>query len=181
MHIKNEMKKKTTLHYYKTGTFRQLEQTLDRMSAEGFQAVRPGRLLQRYVFDDSVQYVHRFSVCTARPGSADAISFLAAQERGGWQTAARHGDWILFRKNAADAEDGEALPCGIEPIGELFSRRIKSRETFRMWMIVLASVLMIVGYCTDLLPVLYSFAVPMLLALLVTLQIKYMQEGLKRK
>lgn len=175
------MKKKTTVHYFKTGSFRALEQTLDRMSAEGWQALRPGRLLQRYDFDDSVQYVHRFSVCTARAGSAEEITFLAEQQRAGWEPAARRGEWILFRKNAADAEDGEALPCGYDPIETLFSKKIKSRETFRMWMIVLASLLMIVGYCIDLLPVLYSFAVPMLLALLVTLQIKYMQEGLQRK
>lgn len=174
------MKKKTTLHYYKTGDFRRLELTLDRMSAEGWQAVRPGRLLQRYVFDGNVQYLHRFSVCTARHDSADEISFLAGQERSGWEVRARRGDWLLFRKNAADAEDGEVLPCGIEPIETLFAKKIKSRETFRMWMIVLASLLMIVGYCTDMLPILYSFAVPMLLALLVTLQIKYMQEGLQQ-
>ncbi len=175
------MKKKTTIHYYKTGSFRALEQTLDRMSAEGRQAVKPGRLLQRYDFDNSVQYVHRFSVCEAGAGSAKEINFLAEQQRAGWEIAARRGDWILFRKNAADAEDSEALPCGYEPIEALFARKIKARETFRMWMIVLASLLMIVGYCIDLLPVLYSFAVPMLLALLVTLQIKYMQEGLQRK
>lgn len=174
------MKKKTTLHYYKIGDFRRLELTLDRMSAEGWQAVRPGRLLQHYTFDDSVRFVHRLSVCSARRDSADEISFLAGQKRSGWEVRARRGNWLLFRKNADDAEDGEALPCGCDPIEALFARRIKCRETFRMWMIVLASLLMIVGYCTDMLPILYSFAVPMLLALLVTLQIKYMQEGLQQ-
>ena len=49
-----------------------------------------------------------------------------------------------------------------------------------MWMIVLAALLMIGGYVSDLLPVLYGCVVPLLVALFVTFRIKYMEEGLRK-
>lgn len=170
------MNTKTTLHYYKSGDFWRLEQTLDTLSAQGWQVSRPGRLLQRFTFDGSAAYVHRFGVSAHRAGSADDITYLSKQERAGWKVVARKGVWILFR---APAEEDKRLVDDREPIAALYDNRIKSREGFRMWMIVLASILMLAGYFTNLLPLLYSFALPMLLALLVTLQIKYMQEGIK--
>lgn len=171
--------KKTTIHYYKTGDFWRLEDKLNEMSAGGLQPVKPGRLLQRFTFDDSAAYVFRFGVCEHREGSADDITFLAAQKQAGWEPVCRKGCWILFRKPAADAAPEEQLPDGREGIEARYTRRIRSRETFRMWMIVIASALMLAGYFTDILPLLYSFAIPLLAALFVTLQIKYMQEGIK--
>lgn len=171
--------KKTTLHYYKTGDFWRLEDKLNTMSAEGWQPVKPGRLLQRFSFDDSAAYVFRFGVCEHRELSADDITYLAAQKRAGWEPTCRKGSWILFCKPAADASPDEQLPDARSGIETLFARRIKFRETFRMWMIVIASALMLAGYFTDILPLLYSFAIPLLAALFVTLQIKYMQEGIK--
>lgn len=173
------MKKKAKLRYYKSGDFRKQEMTLDAMSAEGWQAVRPGRLFQTYTEESGTAYRHRFTVCEAREGSAEEIAFLSRNELAGWKCAARKGKWLLFRKPASDTEPEEALPDGRAPIEALYAKKIKSLETFRMWMIVLGSVLMLVGYWTDILPLLYSFAVPLLAALIVTLQIKYMQEGLK--
>lgn len=173
--------RKTTLHYYHPGAFARLEQTLDTMSRAGWQAEKPGRLLQRYVFDDNACYVHRFGVCESREGSADEITYLAENERAGWKVAARKGCWRLFRKPAEEASEGEALPGSNAAIEALFTRRCKAWETFRMWMIVLATLLMLAGYFTDLLPLLYSFALPMLLALPATLEIKYMQEGIKHE
>lgn len=171
--------KKTTVHYYKTGDFRRLEDRLNAMSAEGWQPVKPGRLFQRYTFDDSTAYVFRFGASERREGSADDITFLAAQKQAGWEPVCRRGCWILFRKPAEEAGEDEQLPDGRSGIETLFARRIKSCETFRMWMIVIASALMMAGYFTDILPLLYSFAIPLLAALFVTLSIKYMQEGLK--
>lgn len=173
------MGKKTTLHFYKTGDFRKQELALDAMSAAGWQAVRPGRLFQTYTSDSSKAYIHRFSVCESRAGSAEEITFLSENELAGWQCAARKGKWLLFRKPADEAQPEEQLPDGRTPIAALFTRKIKPLETFRMWMIVLGSLLMLVGYWTDILPLLYSFAAPLLAALIITLKIKYMQEGLK--
>lgn len=156
-----------------------MEQKLNAMSAQGWQAVKPGRLVQQYVFDDTAAYVYRFGLSDRRSGSADDITYRSAQERAGWEICARKGKWILFRKKAADAEENEMLVDGRDPIELYYAGRIKPRETFRMWMIILATILMMAGYFTDLLPLLYAFAIPMLLALLVTMQIKYMQEGIK--
>ena len=171
--------KKTTLHFYKTGDFWRLEDKLNEMSRQGWQPEKPGRLLQRYTFDDSAAYVFRFGVSGHREGSADDITCIAAQAKTGWKPACRKGNWILFRKKADAAEENEQLPDGRGGIETLFAGRIKSCETFRMWMIVIASALMLAGYFTDILPLLYSFAIPLLAALFVTLRIKYMQEGIK--
>lgn len=171
--------KKTTLHYYRPGAFSKLEQALNDRSREGWQATAPGRLLQRYVYDQSSAFVHRFAVCESRKGSAEEITFLAQNERAGWEATARKGCWILFRKRADAAQPDEQLPDGKAGIEALFARRCKKWETFRIWMIVLATALMLGGYFTDFLPVLYSFAIPMLFALLATLEIKYMQEDIK--
>ena len=173
------MANKTLLHYYKTGAFARLEMTLDAMSAQGWQVVKAGRLLQRFERDNSAVYRHRIGYCAARKGTADAITYAAAQERAGWTPVGEKKGWILYRRPAAREEDDCRLAQDREPIAALFEKRIKARESFRRWMLVIAFALMLGGYVTDTLPVIYSFAIPMLLALLVTYQIKYMEESLK--
>lgn len=171
------MQKKTTLHYYKLGRLDKMEAALNALSEQGLQVVKPGRLIQQFVLDGAVRYVYRFDVCEAREGSADAITYAAENTRAGWEAAAKKGRWLLLRKCADQAEPDELLPNGRAAVNRLFTRRIRTFEKLRMWMIVLATVLMLGGYVTDFLPVLYSFAIPMLLALLATLEIKYLQEG----
>ncbi len=173
------MEQKRTVHYYKPGDLTALEKTLNAMSRAGWQAVKPGRFVQLYERGEDC-FVHRFGYCGARPGSADEIRWLAAQERAGWTAGARRKGWVLFRRPAETAEEGAALADGRDSVAAEFQRRSARLESFRRWMLVLAALLLIGGYVSDLLPVLYGTALPMLAALFVTYRIKFMEEGLAK-
>lgn len=184
------MPTKRCFHYYRPGDLSGLEHKLNAMSRAGWQPVRPGRFVQRYRREDGA-FVHRFGYSAHRPGSADEITWLAAQQRAGWSVAARKKGWILFRKLAADqedrgekAEDGkpraeETLTDHRDTVKALFQKRVARMEGFRRWMLVLAALLLIGGYMSSLLPVLYATALPLLAAAFVTYRIKFLEEGLK--
>ena len=171
------MQQKRSYHYFKPGDLTGLETCLNAMSRDGWQAVKPGRFVQCYARGAGV-FVHRFGWCEARPGSAGEIRWLAAQERAGWSVAARRRGWVLFRKPAAEAAEGETLDGHRETVQALFARRIARLERLRRWMLVLASILLVGGYASSLLPILYATALPMAAALFVTYRIKFMEEGL---
>lgn len=146
------------------------------MSRQGWQICRPGRLIRTYRRGEGA-WCHRLGYCAGAPGSAEDITFLAAQRRGGWEPAFRRKGWILFRKRAEDAAAGEALPDNRDSVRKLFSGRIARQETLRRWMLVLAAILLILGYLSMLRPVLYATVLPLLVALLATYRIKFMEEG----
>ena len=173
------MSTKRSFRYFKPGALTALERALNAMSRSGWQAVKPGRFVQRYRQEPGA-YVHRLDYCPHRPGSAGEIRFLSARELAGWSLAARKKGWCLYRKPAETAAEGEALPEGREGIRALFQARIARLESIRRVMLVLAAVLLIGGYVSDLLPVLYATALPMLAALFVTYRIKFMEEGLEK-
>ncbi len=200
------MSTKRTYHYYRPGDLSGLEYSLNAMSRAGWQAVKPGRFVQRYRREEGV-FVHRFGCSAHRPGSADEIAWLAAQQRAGWEVAARRKGWVLFRKEAAGDDaaqslplEGKAAPQGPdelasrqteaseqptlvghrETVEALFKGRVARMEAFRRWMLVLAALLLIGGYMSSLLPILYSTALPLLAAAFVTYRIKWMEEGLKK-
>ena len=50
-------------------------------------------------------------------------------------------------------------------------------EGLRRWMLVIAPILMLGGYFTDRLPILYASAIPLAVALLVTYRIKHLEEA----
>ena len=54
-------------------------------------------------------------------------------------------------------------------------------EALRRWMLLIAPFLLIGGYVTDRLPILYATAAPLLVALLATYGIKWMTEGFRKK
>ena len=54
-------------------------------------------------------------------------------------------------------------------------KRIKRCETVRMWMIVLAAILLLGGYVTSLLPRMYACVLPLLIAGALTYAIKYLE------
>lgn len=183
------MRYKRCFHYFRLGDLAGLESFLDAMSRGGWQAERPGRFVQRFVQGEGV-FLHRIGACRHRPGSADEIAFLAAQERAGWSVAARRGPWILFRKPVppqAEEDRGEPDPPQAEREGpdkldghrdsvrELFARRITRLESLRRWMLVLGALLLIGGYASALLPVLYATVLPMSVALYATYRIKWME------
>lgn len=173
------MSLKRVFHYFRPGDLTRLEQTLDRMSAQGWQAQNPGRFVQTYRQEPGA-WVHRFGYCGARPGSAGEITYLAAQKRAGWEPAARRKGWLLYRKPADQASEEETLAGHREPIRALFDRQIGRLAAFRRWMLVLAAPLLLVGYMADLLPLLYSTALPLAAALFITYQIKFMEEGIAK-
>ena len=173
------MRQKRVVRYFRPGDLTGLERALDAASRVGWQALRPGRLVQRYAAGEGT-YVHRLDYCPHRPGSGDEITFLAARERAGWTLAARRKGWLLYRKPAAEAAASEALPEGREPIRALFAQRVRRLESFRRGMLLLAAPMMIGGYVSDLLPLLYASALPLLGALYGTLRIKWMEEGLAK-
>ena len=65
------MNQKRTFHYYRPGNLSGLELTLNAMSRGGWQAVKPGRFVQRYAQGEGC-WLHRFDYCGDRPGSAGA-------------------------------------------------------------------------------------------------------------
>ncbi len=175
------MKEKRTLHYYRPGNLSGLEFTLNAMSRGGWQAVKPGRFVQRYAQGEG-SWLHRFDYCGDRPGSAGEITFHAERERAGWALAASRGGWRLYRRHAEAGQDDALpeLPEGRARIRALFERRIARLETVRRWMLVLGALLLIGGYSSALLPILYATALPMAVALFVTYRIKFMEEGLQK-
>lgn len=169
------MRVKRVFRYFRPGALSALERELDLMSGKGWQAVRPGRLFQVYTEGEGA-FLHRIDHCTHRPGSAGEISWMAARERAGWSVAARRKGWVLLRRPAADPAPEEEDPR--ESVRALFRQRIARLESLRRWMLVLGALLLVGGYVSDLLPVLYSTALPMAVALLVTYRIKWMEEGI---
>ena len=69
------MSTKRTYHYYRPGDLSGLEYSLNAMSRAGWQAVKPGRFVQRYRREEGV-FVHRFGCSAHRPGSADEIAAI---------------------------------------------------------------------------------------------------------
>ena len=173
------MKQKRVFRYFKPGDLTGMETAFNTMSREGWQVTRPGRFVQVYR-QEAGACLHRLGCCTHRPGSAGEITWLAAQERAGWSVAARKGIWVLFRRPAEGAPEDASLEGHRDSVKAVFDKRIARMESFRRWMLVLASVLLLGGYASDLLPVLYSTALPLLGALFVTYRIKFLEEGLRR-
>ena len=62
-------------------------------------------------------------------------------------------------------------------IAEKAKKRIAGLEGLRRWMLILAPLLLIGGYATDILPILYAAAIPLAIALLVTYLIKWAEEN----
>ena len=172
------MERKRSFRYVRPGDLSGLERRLNAMSRSGWQAVRPGRFVQSFARSEGC-FVHRFDFCPDRPGSAGEITLHAANERAGWSLVAQRGGWRLYRKPEAEAKEQEQLPDGRTRIGVLFRRRIERLETLRRWMLVLGSILLMGGYAVDQLPVLYSTALPMTVALFVSYRIQFMEEGIR--
>ena len=54
--------------------------------------------------------------------------------------------------------------------------KIRRCETIRIWMIVLAAVLLLGGYVTSLLPLMYACVLPLAVAAILTYRIKYREK-----
>ncbi len=67
------------------------------------------------------------------------------------------------------------------PEGSRGEKWVPRLESLRRWMLFVAPFLLIGGYVTDRLPILYASAVPLLAALLATYGIKWLTEGFGKK
>ena len=168
------MKHRRVFHYHRPGDLAGLEAELNAMSEQGWQALRPGRLVQVYVRGEGT-FVHRLGYCA--PGAEAA--YTAAQTAAGWEIAARRRGWILFRR---PREEGEAprLEEDREPVKALFARRIARLETLRRWLLILSALLLIGGYAVSLRPVIAAAALPLAVILFISYRIKFMEEGTAR-
>ena len=175
--MKNDTK--TTYRYFKPGDLRGLELYLDDLSRQGWECRTPGRLRQVFRRGEGT-FVHRFGYCAAPKGSADEITDTSACELAGWTAACRRKGWILWRKPAAEAEEDEKLPGHRDPIRRLFDRRIARMESLRRVLLVLGSGLLILGYVSSLLPIMYSCVLPLALVIPITYRIKFLTEGVER-
>ena len=59
-------------------------------------------------------------------------------------------------------------------------KRVARLETLRRWMLILAPILLLGGYASDYLPVLYAAAIPLTVALIVTYRIKHLEESVEK-
>ena len=170
---------KRCFHPYRPGDLSGVEKKLNTMSAEGWQAIKPGRYVQVFRQEPGA-FVHRFGYCAHRPGSADEITWLAAQERAGWTVAARKKGWVLFRKRADAAQPDDTLDGHRETTQALFRVKIARLEAWRRVLLVLGTLILLGGYFTSLLPVMYASALPLLGVALLTYWIKYYEEGMEK-
>ncbi len=170
------MERKTQLRYHKPGHIGRWEDTLNAMARQGWQPERPGRILQRYVRAPG-DWVYRLGCCRAKDGAADEITYSSRQALAGWELYARRGIWRLYRRPAGEGEIPE-LWQGREPVYDVLRRRKQGWESFRRVMLVLGTLLLIGGYASSLLPILYATALPMTGALIATYLIKFLEEGL---
>jgi len=173
------MSTKRTFKSFRPGDLAGLEKYLNTMSAEGWQPVKTGRMLQVFRQEPGT-FVHRFGYCAHRTGSANEISWLAAQERAGWTAAARKKGWILFRKRADAAQPDDTLDGHRETTQALFRAKIARLEAWRRVLLVLGTLILLGGYFTSLLPVMYASALPLLGVALLTYRIKYYEESMEK-
>ena len=136
---------------------RKLEQLLDAQAAQGYALVSATHKKQVFA-PGGVPCRHRLGYCAGAPGSAEEITYLAAQERAGWELVCREGDR--------------------ESIDRMFAAVIRRLETCRRIELVLTAALGVVGYATVNL-VMRLAVIPLLLVLGNTYLIKYLQEALE--
>lgn len=173
------MPMKRTIKSFRPGDLSGLERHLNAMSTQGWQAVKPGRLVQVFRQEPGA-FAHRFGYCAHRPGSADEIRWLAAQERAGWTVAARKKGWVLFRKPADAAQPDGTLDGHRETTKALFRAKIARLEAWRRALLVLGTLILLGGYFTSLLPVMYASALPLLAVALLTYWVKYYEESMEK-
>lgn len=173
------MEKKYRLHFLPSGDLAGLEKELNDMSAGGWQPRRIRRLYRSYIPGEGA-FVYRIGCCLVRPGSADDITASAARQRAGWEEVGRRGSWLLLRKQAEAASPGEALPEGREETAKLLQRKVSRLEAARRWMLVLASLLLIIGYASSLRLMMLGCIPPLTAAMIQTYAIKHLEEGMRK-
>ena len=170
------MEKKTVFRYIKPGDLTAMERELDELALQGLGCARPGRLWRRYAPGAEARW-HRIGYSRTGAGSADEITYLAAQERAGWQLLSRRKNWLLFARPRGADEQKPELTTHREPVKAHFAPIIARWESARRVMLVLGTLLLLAGFAGDFRPVQYCAVLPLVVALIATYAIKFLQEG----
>lgn len=165
-------------HYF-SWQFAKLERALDRESQSGWQLC--SATFRRQTFEKGgVPCRHRLGYCASRPNSADYITYVAAQTNAGWELVCQDKGWLFFRKPLAQfpAEDRQRLKEDREGIRQLFTARTRKQENVRIVALILAAILLILGYATTNW-VMRLAVLPLAVMLANTYLIKFMTESLE--
>lgn len=164
---------------YFSWQFSKLEQALDQKSAEGWQLTAATHKKQTFE-QGGVPCRHRLGYCPAQKQTAGYISYVAAQERAGWELVCQEQGWLYFRKPLTAFAEGERqrLEEDREGIREMFTQITRKLENWRIAALILAFLLLVAGYATTN-AVMRLAVIPLVLILLDTYLIKFLTESLE--
>lgn len=163
--------------FYPVWKLTQLEQELDERSEAGDRVVSAG-FKKRVYEPGGTPCRHRIGYLDARKQSADYITYVAAQQNAGWELICEEGNWFFFRKSCDKIEkDGDDRLVGDRDSARVeFARRIRRAESLRRLELVLAAILLVVGYAT-VNWVIRLAAIPLALVLAQTYYIKFLDQA----
>ena len=157
----------------------ELEQTLDALSQEGQQLAGGVFRGRRYTPGDAACW-YRIGCCDAKPGTAGAVEYQLRQTRLGWTFVCRQGRWWVFRRPLGEGEKPQ-LAGGRDAYCQLLRRRGRQLETGRLWCFVLTALLLIGGYALDRAWVTRLAALPLVVALGLSLLIQKLGRSRERE
>lgn len=114
----------------------------------------------------------RFGACEGGPASRAEYRF--AWQKNGWELLCERGALMAFGTNT------DALIPGDDGLSRLFAKAIRRRENARIVSFVLAALCMIVGYGLEGFTVVRLAAVPLAVALALSLSISKLQKAEKQ-
>lgn len=175
------MKQCTVKRRFYSWEFSKLEQFLNDQSEAGLQLTAATHRRQSFTEDPSQRYIYRIGCCEGADGSASSISYLSRQEIQGWELVCREGDWLYFRKPWDETlpDDAFVLEDGQAPVEKNLRAFIKRLERIRLVFLVLTVLPILAGYAFDNMMVIRIGALPLIVALLVTLCCKKIEEALR--
>lgn len=175
------MKQCTVKRRFFSWDFLKFEQFLNAQSETGLQLISATHRRQCFTEDPSQHYIYRIGCCEGSDGSAASIRYLSKQEIQGWELVCREGVWLYFRKPWDETlpEEAYALDGGRTPVEKNLRTFIKRLERIRLIFLALTIVPIIAGYAFDNMMVIRIGALPLIVALLVTLCCKKVEEALR--
>ena len=162
--------------FYPVWKLTELEQTLDEWSERGYQVVSAGFRKRSYE-PGGTPCRHRIGRLDARKQSADYITYVAAQQNAGWELICEEGNWFFFRKSCDKIEkDGDdRLIHDRDSVRVELARRVQRAESLRRVELVIAAILLVVGYAT-VNWIIRLAAIPLALVLAQTYYIKFLDQ-----
>ncbi len=114
----------------------------------------------------------RFGACAG--GAASRAEYRLKWQKNGWELLCERGALMAFGAKA------DVQPPEDDGVSRLFARAIRRRENARIAAFVLAAVCMVVGYAMPGFTVVRLAAIPLILALALSLSISKLQKAEKQ-